>query len=386
MPFLLKDWFCLKPGRENFKPHNQKDRGLLLCHTALISENILTSLERRFAGSEPVKMLLYGDYGVGKTHTIHHIAWWLEQNKTGFPAFPIDIQVGDISKSTRFDKILKLFLDKLGLNLLIELTHEYQRKKTGSVAQALEAAGVPSQVAAAVNRLLMATPNTAPPPIAQTAFDYLRGQRLNAAAASLGFGEQLTDSSDLFGVLLAVGEVYKEVRNERIIFIADEAARIEAVDADDAARSHWVNVNTKIFDDNNNTFGFIYTISGARRNLPVALFETQIQNRLGDNVFEIMNLGPADVEQFLKKLVEEFVDHTAVEALVTTGGISKADYDWNAYPFTSPAREEFIEYFKRTQEKSKPRDIADKLNDVAFIAGKQGKRLIDADCLRKAQM
>lgn len=25
MPVLLRDWFCLKPGRDNFKPHNEKD-------------------------------------------------------------------------------------------------------------------------------------------------------------------------------------------------------------------------------------------------------------------------------------------------------------------------------------------------------------------------
>jgi hypothetical protein len=169
--------------------------------------------------------------------------------------------------------------------------------------------------------------------------------------------------------------------------MADEAAKLEAVDADDATRAHWENVNKLIFDDTNGTFGFIYTISGmVRRSLPQALFSPQLQNRLGDNVFEMKSLQPMEVDSFLRNLIDEFVDQARVNTLVQEGKIDSTDYRWEDYPFTADARKEFVDYFSRSQENSKPRDITNKLNDVGFIAAKRDRRLIDTDSLRQAQM
>jgi Cdc6-like AAA superfamily ATPase len=385
MPLLLQDWFYLKQDRDNFKPNVVKDSKLTFCHNHLVTDEILGSLERRFASNEPVKMLIYGDWGVGKTHTINHICWWLDQNKVDYPARPVYIEIGDITKSTRFDSLVRQFLDGLGLPLLITLVHDYL-KLHSNVSKALEDGGVSPHVASAMGKLLLVAPGETPPPMVLQAFEYLKGRKPAGAATQMGFGQQLTDSTDLYNVLLAVGQMYLETKKHRLLFIADEAAKLEAVDGDDASRGHWVNVNKLILDDANGTFGFIYTISGRRRNLPQALFEPQLQNRLGENAFEMKNLQPADVGDFLQNLVNEFVDRGKVEAAAAAGIIPAADYNWSDYPFTAAGKSEFIDYFRRTQENSKPRDISAKLNDVAFIAAKSDKRLIDPDSLRKAQM
>ena len=65
MPVVLHDWFCLREGRDNFKPHNVKDRSLVFCHRDLLDDEILNSIQLRFAANEPVKMLILGDWGVG---------------------------------------------------------------------------------------------------------------------------------------------------------------------------------------------------------------------------------------------------------------------------------------------------------------------------------
>lgn len=381
----LQTWYCLKTGRDNFKPHNSRDKNLTFCHQHLLGDEIIGSIERRFAGNEPVKMLLYGDWGVGKTHAINHICWWLDTNGASYPAWPVVIEIGDITKSTRFDAIVAPFIDAIGLPELVKMMHKYLSQHS-NVQQSLEGVGVSGPVAGALAKLLLAPPGQTPPPMVLHAIEYLKGQKLTAAAASMGFGSQLVGSGDFYNVLLGIGEVHRAVTGERIIFIADEAAKVEAVDSDDANRGHWVNVNKMIFDDNNNTFGFIYTMSGRRRNLPQALFEPQLQNRLGENVFEMKNLAPADVGSFLTNLVQEFVDQPAVSALVSAGTISAADYNWPSYPFTDAGKNEFVDFFARTQENAKPRDISGKLNDVAFIAMKSGKRLIDPDDLRAANM
>jgi hypothetical protein len=384
MPLLLRDWFFLKPGRDNFKPHNVRDKSFTFCHEQLVNHEIIGSIERRFAANEPVKMLIYGDWGVGKTHTINHICWWLDAHNADYPARPVVIEIGDITKTTRFDALVGPFIDALGLDFLVNLVHGYIKLQP-NVQRGLEEATVSSHVADAFSKLLVASPGSTPPPLVLSAVEYLKGRKPSGGPA-MGFGQQVTGSTDLFAVLLAMGEMYQAVHGARIIFFADEAAKLEAVDSDDAVRAHWENANKLIFDDRNNTFGFVYTISGRRKNLPHCLFSPQLQNRLGENVFEMKNLPPTDVGTFLRNLIDAFVDRAAVEAQVAEGVIPSADYSWDDYPFTAQGKEEFIGYFSRTQQDSKPRDISHKLTDAAFIAMKSGKRLIDLDSLKAANM
>jgi len=385
MPVLLRDWFCLKEGRDNFKPHNERDSELVFCHDHLLHDEIQTSIELRFAANEPVKMLILGDWGVGKTHAVNHIRWWLEANSADYPAYPVVIEIGDIDRFSRFDALVRPFLKKLGLNFVVDAVHGY-KQQCPNLVQSLREAGVTPSVADAFAKFLLAMPGDTPPPNVKDSFEYLQGNKLTGEAARMGLGQQLTDSTDFYSVLLGVGEMHRVVSGHRIIFIADEAAKLETVDATDATRAHWVNANKLILDDNNTTFGFIYTISARRDQLPAALYESQLQNRLGDNVYELQNLAPADVGSFLTRLIEAFVEQDDVNALVAAGDIAPADYRWEDYPFTSAGRTEFVDYFDRSQEDAKPRDICNKLNDVAFIAAKSNKRLIDPDCLRAGKM
>jgi hypothetical protein len=255
------------------------------------------------------------------------------------------------------------------------------------VTQSLRDSGVSVQVAEAFSKLLLASPGSAPPQAVAMAFDYLKGRNIGKAAAATGLSERLSQSQELFDVLKALGEMHLAVNQRRMLFVADEAAKLEDVSQDIATEQHWLNVNKLIFADENRSFGFIYTISARRAgDLPRVLFEAQIKNRLGDNVFELKNLATNDVQTFLRKLIDNFVDKAGVEALVAAGTIPSAAYNWDAYPFTVSAKAEFVDYFNRTQEASKPRDISKKLDAVAFVAGKLGRRLIDEDCLRAKKM
>lgn len=327
-------------------------------------------------------MLIYGDWGVGKTHTVHHICWWLEQHFNEFPAYTVIIEIGDITKTTRFDAVVRPFVETLGADFLIDLVHRYIRVEP-DVAQGLMRDGVPPHIAATFQKLLLAVPRQTPPPAVSQALAYLCGERPDK---SMGFGPQITGSQDFYSVLLGIGLMYMAVNQHRIVFIADEAAKLETVSADEPTLAHWVNANKLIFDDRNDVFGFIYTLSARRRTIPQALYEDQLRNRLGQGAFEMRNLEPLDVKAFLQDLVAEFIDALAVNALVASGEIDVAEFDPHTYPFTRSGFDEFIDYFGRTQEDAKPRDISNSLNDVAFIAARQGKRLIDTECLRKANM
>lgn len=173
MPITLADWFCMKDGRSSFIPRLPEDARLVFCHGQLINDDILSSIQQCFATDDPIKMLLYGDWGVGKTHVLYHIKWWLEQNAADYPAELVIIDIGDIAKKSRFDSIVGPILNKLGLAFLIQLVHDY-RGVEPNVAQGLKTGGVEANVADAFNKILLSTPGQAPVELVTQTFEYLK--------------------------------------------------------------------------------------------------------------------------------------------------------------------------------------------------------------------
>ena len=381
----LNEWFCLKDGRDNFKLRAREDANLIFCHDQEIQGDILGSIELRFAANEPIKMLIYGDWGVGKTHTANHIRWWLTEHKDAFPAKTVMIEIGDLERKSRFDTLVRPFLDALTIEFLVELAADFQALK-GNTVQALRDAGVPEYIATTIAKFNLAIKGATPPSVVNDAFQILQGRKPGTGFAANGLGFQISESRELFYVLYAIGEMYRSVHKHRLLFIADEAARLDEVSNDEATLAHWIAVNRDIFDDKNNSFGFAYTLTGRADRLPEAIWHPQIQNRIGQNAFELRTLNKTDVELFLKRLTDYLVDKQKVDALVSNGIIDKAKYDPNCYPFDSEAHSEFIDFFQRTQENAKPRDICDRLDLTGFISIKSNSRLITTQALQKANM
>jgi hypothetical protein len=386
MPMTLNEWFSMKNGRSSFLPQLPDDANLVFCHYELIHENILSSIEKNFARKKPIKMLIHGDWGVGKTHATYHICWWLKENAADYPAYPIVIEIGDISRKSRFDEIVRPFLDKLGLDFVIRLVHDY-RGKEPNVSQSLRAKGIASHVAEALSKMLMCSPGAPPVDLVSQTFEYLKGRKVGGGDR-LGLGQPLEQSQEFIDVLTAIGEMYQVVNNgTRIVFIADEAVKLENVEVDEAVQGHWVTANKLIFDDRNQSFGFVYTVSGkGPRELPRAIWEPQIQNRLGQNVFQLSTLATKDVESYLSKMLDAFIDWERVEQLAIDGTIPADQYDRPSYPFTPDAKGRFLDYFNRSQENAKPRDISERLDDLAFVALKRKERVITASVLESKDM
>jgi hypothetical protein len=386
MPLTLDDWYCMKDGRSSFLPRLPDDASLVFCHNDVINDKIITGIEMKFATKKPIKMLIYGDWGVGKTHLTYHIQWWLKVHEHEYPTHPIIIEIGDIGKKSRFDEIVRPFLDALGLDFLVNLVHSY-RGTEPSVAKALRDKGISSHISEAFNKLLLSSPGQAPVELVVQSFEFLKGRKV-PAQASLGLSQTLDQSQDFYQVLLAVGEMYRTVNNgKRLLFIADEAAKLENVESDEATQYHWVTANKLIFDDQNASFGFIYTVSGKQeRQLPRAIWDPQLQNRLGKNYYRLDTLATPDVESYLRQLLDEFIDWNKVDSLVAAGTIDPARYDRKAYPFTVDGKAHFMDYFDRTQEDAKPRDISQRLDEAGFIAGKKASRLITKEVLEGLNM
>jgi hypothetical protein len=371
----LGTWFYLKDGRRSFKPDPLRDREVMFCHQE-VQENIQKAIERAFATDETVKMLLWGDWGVGKTHALRHLEYWLTNNAGTFPTRTVFAKLGDVAKSSRFGIVQKDLLDGIGIDHAVTLAFKYMQTGRNLVVD-LQGLGIPATIAQAFNKLFVATPGQPPPDIVVTAWNFMRGVDVGKSGALVGLQERITDSKDFYFVLASLGHLVRTVEDKQLVFLVDEAARLEAVSDVLEVERHWVNVNTMIFDQENRYFGFVYTVSGkSQDDIPRALFEPQIENRLGNRRLELRNLPPNDVRAFLSRLTDAFVDRVALEADTRVGISKNAAYVRNSYPFTQPGLDRFVDYFHRTPENSKPRDIADRLDEAGFYSLKAGERLI----------
>ena len=374
----LASWFHLNEGRRSFTPDPVEDNQVVFCHQE-VQESIQLAVEQAFATGDTLKLLLWGDWGVGKTHTLRHLQYWLDAHRTDFPARTIFAQVGDVSKSSRFSIVHRDLLEGVGLAAVVEMIHKLIQ--TGKqLGPTLDHIGVPANISQAFTKLLVATPGQPVPDIVVTAWNYLRGEEVGRDGISLGLQSSIEDSKDFYGVLQAIGYLYRTVHETQLIFLVDEAARLETVSAVPEVERHWVHVNTLIFDQQNRYFGFVYTVSGQNADsIPAALFERQIENRLLNRRIELKPLQPDSVRNFINKLRSSFVDEARVRA--DTSITSDGAFDWDTYPFTQPAFDHFLDHFQRNREDSKPRDICGKMDAACFRALKAKTHLVDEAAL-----
>ena len=70
----MQSWFGLKEQHNDFSIETETDAALFFARHEL-DEQLNAILRRSFRTGNPPKMVLYGDWGVGKTHTMRHMQY-----------------------------------------------------------------------------------------------------------------------------------------------------------------------------------------------------------------------------------------------------------------------------------------------------------------------
>src|SRR2546428_10991981 len=96
----IAEWFGLKDGHRDFWVESQADARLLFARTAL-DQRLSAVLRRSFRTGNPPKLVLHGDWGVGKTHTMRHLQWGVE-NSPDYNADVVFVDLPDITSKTDF--------------------------------------------------------------------------------------------------------------------------------------------------------------------------------------------------------------------------------------------------------------------------------------------
>ena len=356
----MNSWFGLKDAHRDFTIETDEDSHLFFARHEL-DETLQSMLRRSFRTGKPPKLVLYGDWGVGKTHTMRHIEYGIETTND-FQAKVVFVELPDITSKSTFQVAHAALLDALGFECAKNWIVQFVTKHPSDARNLIQEATRSGDIATAFLHLVGLGEGS------RIAADWLRGVRLSAPDSRLaGLPPALTQSSQFVRVLQMFGRLCREVEQRLLVFMLDEATMLDAVSNQDAV-NHWQNALKLIADPQTKEFGFI--ISGSwidPDDMAIPLQNQQVVSRFGEEHYILLtNLGEGEAKEFITALITEWIDPTKRERLMQAHGAEVDDESISdeTFPFTEKALDITVQYACRRGGYTVPRDIQNTLDDL----------------------
>ena len=380
----LNERFCLTNDRKNFTinfRHNQEDRAAYFGKTKINNEIIEGIHERYMMGNQP-KKYLYGQYGVGKTHTLFNIKYQLEESPEARASTDYQVKCcfidAEFKEKTNYNYLHAQMMEALTLEKIKETVQEYLANNAGpDMEEKLRNDFGDANIARAIRAL-----GYAGEPI--TLWKWLCGGSLSAAElTSYNLTRNMNTVSEMYRVLVGIMRLLVN-KGTYYLFLLDEMEGLKNIRNQDC-RESFHDAFRKIADDDNDVVGFIvsiYTIS--EDDIPDFIYTQDIVTRLNKaNIHPLEYLAhDDDVRQFLKDLFALVIDDEKRKAKEEQGQISS---DLEYYPLTDEAMDEIVNLAISAPTASLPRNFISALNEGAVHAARRGSYVIDTDDLESAQ-
>jgi Cdc6-like AAA superfamily ATPase len=358
----MQAWFGLKEEHRDFSIQTEADRRLFFSRHELNLE-LHNRLRRSFRTENPPKMVLYGDWGVGKTHTMRHIQYVIEE-QGDYDAVVVFVELPDITKKATFQIAHAALLDAFGIDRAKQWLLHYQTKHQSDAREQIQEFTQSGDMAIAFSNLLGFGEAS------RIAWDWLRGIKLSPADARMVSLPPVLDQSGQFvRALQMFGRLAREVEDSMLVFMLDEATKLDAVKDDDSI-AHWTNAFKLLGDDNTKEVGIVISISVIDLDdIAAPLHDPQVLSRFGrSNYVQLTNLSEEETRDFISHLLEEWVDPTAREAIAMTHAaeVDGEEVSASSFPFTEEGLTIAARYaaYRDGAGYTTPRDIQKNLDDL----------------------
>jgi Cdc6-like AAA superfamily ATPase len=356
----MAEWYGLKEGHKDFFIENDSDAELMFARTQL-NEQLQSILRKSFRTGNPPKFVLYGDWGVGKTHTMRHIEYVVETN-SDFKAQIVFVELPDITSKASFQVAHAALLDSLGLERAKLWMVQFQTRHQSETQELIHRQTQSGDIA----RAFLMLPGYGE--TARTSWDWLRGVSLSSTEArNAGLPVLLDQSNQLVNVLRMLGRLSTEIDDKQLIFMLDEATKLVNVTAGDSI-NHWLNAFKILSDNLTKEVGFIISASFRETDdMPNMLADPQVMTRFGESHYiQLLNFGEEETGEFLRELLVNWVDSTKRGQLISdfNGEADGEAISEHSFPFTEDALGRFIEFACRNGGIATARDIQKSLDDV----------------------
>src|SRR5882762_9466323 len=123
------EWFCLKAGRDNFQIRPDRDHQFMFGNVAW-RDGIRRELERALLLHKPVRIVWWGDYGIGKTQRLRYMEHLINTEFTGCePSFyPVVVTTRDLQDKSGFEQLHYELISRLRFDQMRQATIAYAKK------------------------------------------------------------------------------------------------------------------------------------------------------------------------------------------------------------------------------------------------------------------
>jgi len=365
----LGDEFCLVDGRESFTISPDDDPDLYFGRSELQKE-LTKRIEKDAVRGRPVKFILMGDYGTGKTHTMRHLEHTLRNGPENI--ITVYVETGDLGKKSKFDILYGTIMKRIGPDeiqkLLSGLEEEY---RTSELRAKLNEMSKNRDIPAMLMNFVLQKDNL-------DIWRWFLGEQLNnAQLKTFNISTNLSTLGDYIEALSCIGRLYKAVTGKRLLIMVDEAETIGRVTEQDA-ETNWEHALRKLYDDRNDQVGIVFSLSIRSLDDPDApeVFQrSPVASRIPiAQRITLEPFGDEDLAAFVRDLIKGLTKSDCVEERVKALDNVTAD----TYPFDEDAWNMFVTMIAQDATLSKPRIAIKTLDEAVAEAYLSGKSYIDA--------
>jgi hypothetical protein len=375
------DWFCLKDGRVNFQIRPDRDHQFMFGNKDW-RQQIHRELQRSLLLRTPVRIVWWGDYGIGKTQRLRYMEHLIntEFGERTPSFYPVVVTTRDLQDKSGFEQ--------LHYELVSRLRFEEMRTAVSNYAKKLWA-GVPGPIPFeqlttsedVLNAFRVLGGDN--PRFAETAWRFLAGQNVGNDMVVANVHKGSIDSSIEFADVLKVFSTIIEVGlGKQLFYMVDQVEALSKI-TNKNAEARWVETLRAVLDVPN--LSLVLALGASRLDgIPTIVYAPEIVRRFTvDKYIQMPAYETADAEAFVLDLLRSLIDGEKRLGLETAHDLAASvpGYEADFYPFTEKAYRKFCRYFGEQPKIGKPAEIIPKLDYLAAEAFIQKKRVIDEDFL-----
>lgn len=377
----LQEWFCLQDGRKNFQIDPAQDQQYMFGEQVWESD-IDNRLKKCQLLGIPLRLVWWGQYGIGKTHRLHHTKYLVEKHDYRF--LPIYVKATDIQDKTGFERLHFEMLEALGRERMRKMVSSYLLKIRTAVPgtpSLQEVCGTSSDIEAALRSFGGDNEKLVLP-----AWRFLSGLKLkgNDLIFANVTRDSLSSSLDFAGVISALARIVQLEMEKEILFLVDEVENLTKVQ-NKVAKGRWQESIRAMLDIN--TVGVVFAIGAERQEgLPRLVIEPDIVRRFQrDNYVHMEAYKPPVTKNFVRGMLGAWISPERRGELEKSEKFSESapGYDPELYPFNSKGFEKFCDWAAVDPRSAKPSEIIARLNNIAGEAYLRNRRLITPKLLKE---
>jgi len=322
------------------------------------------------------RLVLWGVYGGGKTHTQFYAGKKLLKEYGNNSIYVI---CPDLVRNATFLDLYKEILMAMGSDQIKELLQKYLLKVGDAKFKGFFANQDTANVCL---KLVLATGGSED---LIRAWRWLSGEQVTSSEA-IGLGATSAISSrESARFLIKLGAIYNEIMKKRLVLLIDECEKLSDV-VDAHGLGTFITAFREISEKLQRHLGFICAcFASDYEAIAAPLSREAVSSRIGEgNYMQISQLRDEELEPFIKDLLGYVVDPKEKERRIKQLQEKEAVVNRDFYPFTEEAIKQIVAHVAEDPRRKTPRTISDLLNDAATEAKKLGKEIVDEETLTSA--